>query len=167
LSYTSNYSLVKNSANTEAISDTRYWYQSASGKLNLILPKGFVLNTDFVYQNNRGLSEKYNQSYFVWNASVGKKFLKNQAAELKLGLYDILNQNKSINRTVTASYIQDSRTNIFQRYFLVLFTYNLKSKRGQPEQPQQQDHRHDDFPKGLPPGVMPPPGNPPRDFHVH
>ena len=53
LSYTSNYSLVKNSANTEAMSDTRYWYQSASGKLNLILAKGFVLNTDFVYQNNR------------------------------------------------------------------------------------------------------------------
>jgi len=163
LSYTSNYSIVRNTASMEDLSDTRYWYQSASGKLNLILPLGFVFNTDCLYQQNRGLSGDYNQSYFVWNASAGKKFLKSQAAEIKLGIYDILNQNNSINRTVTASSISDTRTNTFQRYFLVLFTYNLRSKQGQPGAEQQQEHRHDDFPRG--PGFGP--GGPPRDFHPH
>jgi hypothetical protein len=171
LSYTSNYSMVKNSARLEYLDDTRYWYQSASGKINWIFWKGFVLNTDFLYQYNQGLSQGYNQRYFVWNASMGKRFLKNQAAEFRLGVYDILNQNSNISRTVTASAITDTHTNAFQRYFLVLFTYNLKSKYGQPQQ-QQQEHQHehhDGIPGGMPPGGLPPGtrpgGGPPPDFH--
>jgi hypothetical protein len=175
LSYTSNYSLVKNSANVENIIDTKYWYQSASLKFNWIFWKGFVLQTDLVGQYNQGLSQSYNESYLVWNASLGKKFLKNQAAELKLGVYDILNQNNNITRSVTASAIRDTRTNTFQRYFLVLFTYNLRSQRGQAtqQQPQQQqDERRDGLPGGMPPGGMPPGGvrpggGPPGDFHDH
>jgi len=171
LSYTSNYSIVNNSAHVENMDNTRYWYQSASGKLNWIFWRGFVFNTDYLYQYNQGLSGDYDQQYLVWNASLGKKFLKNQVAEIKLGVYDILNQHNNISRTVTASYITDNRINSFPRYFLVLFTYNLRSKRGQSEQPQpqrQQEHR-DGFPGGLPPGVLPPgprPGGVPHmDFH--
>jgi hypothetical protein len=171
LSYTSNYSLVDNSAHVQNMENTRYWYQSASGKLNWIFWKGFGINTDFLYQYNRGLSQSYNQHYFVWNASFGKKFLKNQVAELRIGLYDILNQNNNISRSVTASYITDTRTNAFQRYFLVLFTYNLKSRHGQPapQQQNQQYERRDGPPGGISPGAMPPgnrPGNGPSpEFH--
>jgi hypothetical protein len=171
LSYSSNYSLVKNSANVENMND-KYWYQSASGNLNWIFWKGFTLNSDFVYQNNQGLSRSYNQHYFVWNASLGKKFLKNQAAEFRIGVYDILNQNNNISRTVTASSITDTRTNAFQRYFLVLLKYTLKSKNGQQPAQQQDQHQHehrDGFPN-MPPGSMPPGGMPPgsrpgNDYH--
>ncbi len=167
LSYSSNYSLVNNSANVENMND-KYWYQSASGNINWIFWKGFTLNSDFVYQNNQGLSRSYNQHYFVWNASVGKKFLKKQAAELRIGFYDILNQNNNISRTVTASTITDTRTNAFQRYFLVLLRYTLKSKNGQQPSPQQEQHqheRHDGFPAGMPPGSMPPGSRPGNDYH--
>jgi hypothetical protein len=163
LSYSSNYSIVNNSANVENMND-KYWYQSASGNLNWIFWKGFTLNSDFVYQNNQGLSRSYNQHYFVWNASLGKKFLKKQAAEIRIGLYDILDQNNNISRTVTASSITDSRTNAFQRYFLVLLRYTLKSKNGQQPSQQQDQHqheRHDGFPGGMPPGAMPPGNMPP------
>jgi hypothetical protein len=167
LSYTSNYSIVKNSSHASNISDTKYWYQSASFKFNWIFLKGFVFQTDVVGQYNQGLSTSYNQSYMVWNASFGKKFLKNQAAELKLGVYDILNQNNSITRSVTASEISDTRTNTFPRYFLILFTYNLKSKNGQaPSQnPQQQNQpwqRHDGFQGGPPQGGYRPGGYGPQ-----
>ena len=157
LSYTSNYSIVRNSANAQNIIDTKYWYQSASFKFNWIFGKGFVLQTDVVGQYNKGLSQSYNQSYVVWNASFGKKFLKKQAAEVKLGLYDILNQNNNISRSVTASTIRDTRTNAFQRYVLVMFTYNLKNFNGQqPPGQRQQDERHDGFPGGgMPPGMRP------------
>jgi hypothetical protein len=133
--------------------------------VNWIFWKGFVLNTDFVYQSNHGLSDDYNEDYFVWNASLGKKFMKNQAAEIKIGVYDILNQNNNISRTVTASSIRDTRTNTYQRYFLVLLSYNLRSKRGEP-QPQKQDvHDHPPgLPGGMPPGMRPT-GGPPPDFH--
>ncbi len=167
LSYSSNYSLVKNSANVE-IADDKFWYQSASGNLNWIFLKGFTLNTDFVYQNNQGLSRSYNQHYFVWNAGLGKKFLKNQAAEIRIGVYDILNQNNNISRTVTASSITDTRTNAFRRYFLVLLKYTLKSKNGQPPAPQQdkdQQFRRDGIPGGMLPGSMPPGSRQGREYH--
>jgi hypothetical protein len=169
LSYTSNYSIVKNSANALGFADNNYWYQSANFRFNWIFWKGFVLQTDLLGQYNRGLSESYNDKYMVWNASVGKKFLKNQAGELKVGVYDILNQNSNISRTVTASSITDTRTNAFQRYFLVLFTYSLRSQHGQASQQQQQDQHeghHDGFPGGMPPGG-PPGGGPPGGFHDH
>ena len=164
LSYTSNYSLAKNSV--ESLDDEEYWYQSASAKLNLLFWKGFVVNTDIVGQNNKGLSLGYNEKYLVWNASVGKKFLKNQAAELRIGAYDILNQNNSISRSVSASEIRDTRVNTYKRYFLVLFTYNLRANRGQEPQQQQQQQDGHDHPPGFP-GGGPPGGGPPGGYHDH
>jgi hypothetical protein len=131
LSYTSNYSIVKNTQDIRNIQDTKYWYQSANFKFSWIFFKNFVLQSDVAGQFNRGLSGGFNQNYVVWNASFGKKFLKNNAGELKLSVFDILNQNNNINRTVTSSKIQDSRTNTFPRYYLLIFTYNLRNFNGQ------------------------------------
>jgi hypothetical protein len=154
LSYTSNYTLAKNSV--ELQKDTKYWYQSVNAKLNLVLWKGITFNTDVVGQYNRGLSEGYNEKYLVWNASIGKKFLKSKSAELKISGYDLLNQNNSISRTVSASKIQDTKVNTYKRYFMIVFTYNLRAKRN-----QGQFQRFNDFPGGMPPGGMPPGGMPP------
>jgi hypothetical protein len=151
ISYTSNYTIAKNSV--ELQEDTKYWYQSANAKLNLVLWKGITFNTDVVGQYNRGLSEGYNEKYLVWNASIGKKFLKSKSAELKISGYDLLNQNNNINRTVSASKIQDTKVNTYKRYFMIVFTYNLRAKRN-----QQQFPRFNDFPGGMPPAGMPPGG---------
>ena len=160
LSYTSNYSIVENTAKAQNLSNTKYWYQSANAKVNWIFLKGFVLQSDLVGQFNKGLSESYNQNYMVWNASFGKKFMKSNAAELKISVFDILNQNKSISRTVTASTIQDSRTNTFPRYFMLVFTYNLKKFNGQKEPEQRENRDRPGFPQGGAPGFIPGGGMP-------
>jgi hypothetical protein len=176
VSYTSNYSVVKNSANVQSnggmqnSDNNNYWYQSASAKLNLLLWKGITVNTDVLGTYNQGLSTGYNQRYLVWNASLGKKFLKNKTAELRFGVYDILDQNNSITRTVSAAEIADTRVNTYKRYFLVLFTYNLRAKRGQAAIQQQQQQQQDDHdhPPGMPPGgFRPPGGGPPDGYHDH
>jgi hypothetical protein len=38
---------------------------------------------------------------------------------------DLLNQNQSISRTVSENYIQDTRSTVLRRYFMLTFTYNL------------------------------------------
>jgi hypothetical protein len=175
-SYTSNYSQAVNSLKT--VKDEEYWYQSASGKVNLILWKGFTLNSDIVGQYNKinkGDGADYSEKYMVWNASMGKKFLKNNAAEIRLGAYDILNQNRSFYHTINASLSRETWTNAYKRYFLVVFTYNLRANRGQSnQQPQQpQDHyERRDGPGGPPPGVppggyRPGGGGPPGGYHDH
>jgi hypothetical protein len=63
----------------------------------------------------------------LWNAAIGKKFLKNKAGELKLSVFDLLKQNQSITRTVTNTDITDSQTQVLQQYFMLTFTYSLKN----------------------------------------
>src|SRR5205085_8195284 len=74
-----------------------------------------------------GLTEGYNQNYFLWNMSAGKKFLKNQKGELKLSVFDLLKQNRSITRNVTETYIEDVQNQVLQQYFMLTFTYNLRN----------------------------------------
>lgn len=74
-----------------------------------------------------GLGDDYDQNYLLWNAGIGYKFLKNKAAEIKLSAFDLLNQNNSVNRTVTETYIEDSETEVLNRYFMLTFTYNLRN----------------------------------------
>jgi vacuolar-type H+-ATPase subunit D/Vma8 len=59
--------------------------------------------------------------------SAGKKILKDQKGELKLSVFDLLKQNRSITREVTSEYIQDVQNQVLQQYFMLTFTYNLRN----------------------------------------
>ncbi len=89
------------------------------------LPWGLVLNNDFNYTINTGRADGYNTKVPFWNASLAKGFMKNKRAEFKFSVYDLLNQNVGVNRNVNQNYIEDSRYNVLQRYFLLSFTYSL------------------------------------------
>jgi vacuolar-type H+-ATPase subunit D/Vma8 len=59
--------------------------------------------------------------------AAGKKILKDQKGELKLSVFDLLKQNRSINRNVTGEYIEDVQNQVLQQYFMLTFTYNLRN----------------------------------------
>jgi hypothetical protein len=125
LSYTGTYNIVKNTVQEEL--DNNYYYQDLSLKLSWILPKGFVISNDLRHKLYTGLTDDFNDNYFLWSAYIGKKLLKDQSLEVKLSAFDILDQNKSISRTVTESYVEDSWTEVLKRYFMITITYNLKN----------------------------------------
>jgi len=146
LSYNASYNIVKNTLQTG--SDNTYYNHTAGFKINWIFLKGVVLNTDITHTLYHGLSSGFDQSYFLWNAYIGYKFLKDRSLEAKVSVYDILNQNKSVSRTVSETYTQDTRTQVLQRYGMVTLTYTLRNfKKGMPQQN-----------KFEPPPGMPPPG---------
>ncbi len=122
----SNYSLARNSLQTSLNSD--YFSQESRFRFNWIFWKGFLIQTELNHTYNSGLSAGYNQNYLLWNLALGKKLFK-ERGELKLFVYDLLDQNKSITRTVSDSYIEDSRTEVLQRYFMLSFTYSIKNIR--------------------------------------
>lgn len=125
VNYSVNFSNVKNS--TESQVNNKYVFQSAGLQLNLLNKKGWFIQNDVSNQKYSGLTGGFNQNYWLWNAGIGKKFLKKQQAELKLSVFDLLKQNQSITRTATDSYIQDVQNQVLQQYFMLTFTYSLKN----------------------------------------
>lgn len=77
------------------------------------------------YTINSGRADGYNTSVAFWNASIAKSFLKNKRAEIKFSAFDLLNQNIGVSRNANQNYIEDTRYNVLQRYFLMSFTFRL------------------------------------------
>jgi hypothetical protein len=124
MSSNSSYSNINNTL--QSSSNTTYFSQSSKLKITLNPWKGLVLQSDFSNMYYSGLTTNFNQSISLWNTAVGYKFLENKQAELRFTIYDLLNKNNSVARTNTDSYIQDSQTNVLNRYYMLTFTYNFK-----------------------------------------
>ena len=125
LSYSANFNDTKTTGASNSTSNSVN--QLAGLQLNLLNKQGWFVQNDISGQTYSGLSAGLNQSFWLWNAAIGKKFLKNRAGELKLSVFDLLKQNQSIVRTVTNAYIEDAQSKVLQQYFLLTFTYNLKN----------------------------------------
>lgn len=125
LSYNASFNNTSSSAAGQ--SNQQYVNQSAGVQFNLLSKKGWFINNDLTNQRYSGLSGGLNQNFWLWNAAIGKKFLKKQAGELKLSVFDLLKQNQSIVRTVAENYIEDTRTNVLRQYFMLTFSYSLRN----------------------------------------
>ena len=118
---------INNSTNTaNGFATTQYFNQTSTGVLNLILGEHWIFRTDLIHNYYDGLSDGFNQNYFLWNVSFGRKFLKDNRGDLRFKVYDLLNQNTSISRNVTPAYIEDIQTVVLQRYVMVIFTYDIR-----------------------------------------
>lgn len=124
ISSNSSYSTTTNSLQSAA--NTNYFSQNSRFKITYSPTKSLVFQSDYSNLFYRGLTSTYNQNISLWNAAVGYKFLKNKQAEVRITVYDLLNQNSSISRTNTESYTQDLQTNVLNRYYLATFTYNFR-----------------------------------------
>ncbi|MDT8323370.1 MAG: outer membrane beta-barrel protein [Bacteroidota bacterium] len=124
LSTDASYTWVDNSIGSAFSSE--YYSQSTRLRFNWIMWADFVFNTDLAHQHYSGLSDDFDEDYLLWNVSLGKKMLPDDRGEIRLTVYDVLGQNSSIQRSVTDAYIEDTRSNVIQRYVLLSFTWNLR-----------------------------------------
>ena len=106
--------------------NTRYWSQYVTADFYWQLPFGFVFNTDLTYTGATGRTAGYNQKFTLWNATLSGQFLKGRQGEVRLQIFDILNQNRSLSRNTTEAYIEDVQSVVLRRYFLVSVVYNLR-----------------------------------------
>jgi len=110
----------------QTASNTEYFNQNSSLRLNWIVLDGLVFRTDLTHQYYNGLSAGYDQNYLLWNVAIGKKLFKNERGEIALAVNDVLKQNRSISRNITETYIEDISTNALQRFVMLSFTYNIR-----------------------------------------
>jgi hypothetical protein len=115
---------VKNSLQAQL--NSNYITQNASGKINLMPNTSWVFTVDLAYSKYDGLEKSFSQDFLLVNAGIGFKFLPKKLAEIRLSVFDLLNQNNNINRSVTETYIEDTRTKIMRQYFMLTFTYSLR-----------------------------------------
>jgi Outer membrane protein beta-barrel family/Carboxypeptidase regulatory-like domain len=123
------FNYYKTTYSLQSALNTEYLQQEYGTELNWQLPKNFYLSTDFTYTISSRRAQGFNLNVPLWNAACSKQFLKYNRGEVKLSVYDLLNQNVGISRNTNQNYIEDARTRILQRFFLLSFTYSL-SKSG-------------------------------------
>jgi hypothetical protein len=95
--------------------------------LNITLPKNWRIGTELNYFVYSGLSIGQDQRIPILEASIAKSFLKNKRGELKLSGTDLLNRNLGVNRRAELNFVEEERIRSLGRYFLLTFTYSLKS----------------------------------------
>ncbi|SDD39863.1 CarboxypepD_reg-like domain-containing protein [Algoriphagus faecimaris] len=106
--------------------NNNFFNQRARLNFNWIIWEGFVFRTDINHQVNKGLSEGFDQSFTLVNMSLGKKIFNNQRGEISLNVYDLFRQNNNIRRNITDTFIEDTQSNVLQRYFMLTFSYNIR-----------------------------------------
>jgi hypothetical protein len=101
--------------------------QAFSVELTAYTNSGWLVaaTLDYTYTNNNAAA--YNASVPLLNPSIAKQLFKKKNGEIRLSVFDLLNQNTSVSKSVTANQESYTRTNVITRYAMLTFTYNLNN----------------------------------------
>ena len=102
-----------------------YITHNAAAKLGWTFFWGLTFRSTFNYIGYTGL-DTGNEDYFLWNVSLGKKFLKNNAAEIKVEAFDILKQNQAFTHSTGSNYYDYINSNVLKPYAMVSFVYTIR-----------------------------------------
>lgn len=123
---------TKSTSSVQSNIKTNYWTYNIQPNIDVFLPKKFQVHTD-VDANFRQKTSAFdfNTNVILWNAWIGKKFLKGDALLLKVSANDLLNQNIGFNRAVSSNFISQNTYSTIQRYVLFSIVWNF-NKAGTP-----------------------------------
>ncbi len=87
-------------------------------------PKKVVFGNDFGYTYNSNIADGFQKDFYLWNTSLGYNFYKDRLLA-KVKVYDVLNQNVGVRRTITPTAITDAENIVLQQYVMFSLTYKL------------------------------------------
>ena len=136
----------------QSSSSLNYFSEVVSTEFTAYTNSGWLIAATFDYTYTYTHSSSYNVSAPILSPSVAKQFFKKKNAELRLSVFDLLNQNTLVLKSVGTN-TSFTRNNVLSRYAMLTFTYNLNNF------PASQNRRGP-FPgfMGRPPGGGPPGG---------
>ena len=121
-------------SSVSSVSNTPFSTQSYTAQFSWKLRHGFTLASDVTYNiNNQPGDGFYDLEYVIWNAEISKSFLKTENLVVSITGNDILNQNISAARQVSANSITDYKTVIISRYFLLKATLRFNNNKTKEE----------------------------------
>ena len=119
-----NYTHARNLLQKQSDLDT--WQFSYGGTVTATAPWGTSLSTDLHNQCRRGYNDNsMNTNELIWNAQLSQSFLKGSPLTVSLQFYDILRQQSTFSRTLTAMARTDTEYNSINSYAMLHVIYRL------------------------------------------
>lgn len=164
LNGTLNYNHARNKL--QASSNMNTWQFSYGPSLTVTMPWGMSLSTDLSQSSRRGYSDKsMNTNELVWNAQLSQGFLKGKPLTVMIQFYDLLHQQSTLSRALTAMARTDTEYNSINSYAMLHVIYRLNIIGGKQARETMRYGGRPDF-GGRPfNGGRPPMGPPPGGGH--
>ncbi|UGU15322.1 TonB-dependent receptor family protein [Sinomicrobium kalidii] len=124
ISYSPQYNKVKYDKASGQNQD--FTIHTLSGSLDLYPFKNLVWGNQIGFIRNNNIPDDFEKGSLLWNMDVSWLFLKDDRAELRFRVFDLLKQNRNISRTATQNYIEDVQSNNLQQYFMLSFGYHIR-----------------------------------------
>ena len=169
LNGTLNYNHARNKL--QASSNMNTWQFSYGPSITATMPWGMSLSTDLSQSSRRGYSDKsMNTNELVWNAQLSQGFLKGKPLTVMIQFYDLLHQQSTLSRALTAMARTDTEYNSINSYAMLHVIYRLNIIGGKQARETMRDGGRPDFGGrpfngGRPPMGPPPMGPPPGGGH--
>lgn len=96
---------------------------------NYIFKSNLVFGNDFEYNTNSNIAPGFKRDFYFWNTSLGYAFFNKQLTA-KVKVYDVLNQNQSVKRTISNTNFEDREDLILKRYIMFSLTMKLNKFAG-------------------------------------
>ena len=106
--------------------DLDTWTFSYGGSVMVTAPWGTQLSTNMNMNSRRGYNDaSMNTNELIWNAQVSQSFLRGNALTLSLQFYDILKEQSTFSRAISAMQRTDTEYNAITSYAMLHVIYRL------------------------------------------
>jgi len=113
------------------------WSFSYGGSVQVTMPWGTQVSTNLNMNSRRGYNDtSMNTNELIWNAQMSHSLLRGNALTLSLQFYDILHQQSTFSRAVTAMQRSDTEYNAITSYAMLHVIYRLNLFGGMKGGPQ-------------------------------
>jgi hypothetical protein len=112
------------------------WGATGEANFSIQLPGKLEISSDGEYEF-RAKTQTFNQEFerFIWNASISKKFFKEESLKLTASANDLLNQNAGFDRTSSNNRITQSSYTTIKRYFMLSLIWDFNKMGGSAPKP--------------------------------
>jgi Outer membrane protein beta-barrel family/Carboxypeptidase regulatory-like domain len=124
----STYNIARNSLHSTQNLD--FFTEVLDGEVTAYTNSGWLIATTFTYTYSNTHTPGFNASIPLLSPSIAKELFKKKNGELKLSVFDLLNQSTSVSKVVSLNQVSDTRTTTLSRYLMLTFTYNLNNFAG-------------------------------------
>jgi hypothetical protein len=124
-------SATSHSGGVSSSNNLNVFTETLSAEFTAYTNSGWLMAANFDYTYTYTHSNTYTAHIPLFTPSIAKQLFKKKNGEIRLTVFDVLNKNTSVSKTVgTFGAVTYNRTNVLNRYAMLTFTYNLNNFAG-------------------------------------